>query len=401
MFLTWYGLELARLTANVPVLLAAWVTITIAYLTSFALPQAVGETGRFYALQVLNFMPIAVAIADFSRLSKTLKSNREFAVQSGLGAAALLVYGLYLYATDFEASLPFKASSLYEIPVLLCVSVWITAALANLGSLEDRVQAAVVDREKRLQMEQDLKLAEAVQQAFISPGPQISDFFEVHTIYKAAKVVGGDWLAWKTLPEEWSLGIVADVVGKGVQAGLIVSACDAALNLLLPELRPHEDSPEATIRRIVSSLHRAVLSFHANRAMTALIMIGDKHGHFTFSSLGHPPLVVLGGERSRILTTPNNWLSRTFDQTKLNIKTMDLHLGETAVAYTDGVCDGSRQLKVLEKQWREWAHLPLPAMIGNFETVDLNPDRDDQSVMLIRVKSASDKRSDQPLQHPA
>lgn len=386
-FLSWYGLELARVNTNALSLLAGWALFMGSYLIGFTLPEEMGKEFRFWTLQALNTLPILTAFTDFRQLAKSLKTNREFALQTGLGAGALLIYGLYLFASDFESSLPFKASSLYGIPVLLCVSVWITSALANLGSLEDRVEAAVVDREKRIQMEQDLILAEAVQKSFINPGHQESTAYEVHTLYKAARSVGGDWLAWKDLPGDFHLAIVADVVGKGIQAGLIVSACDAALNLMMGEIDPATNGAEKTIRHIVSALHRAVLSFHTNRAMTALIMLGTKQGNFTFTSLGHPPLVILGGAKSRIVTTPNNWLTKNFDQTALNIKTVDLHPGETAVAYTDGVCDGSRQLKIVERQWKEWAHLPIEEMITKIGAVDLNPDRDDQSVMLVRMKA--------------
>lgn len=393
-FLCWYGLELARVSTNILGLLLGWCILIAVYNLGNVIPEELGKDVRFWTLQVLNGLPIIVAGIDFARLTKSLKANREFTLQTALGAGALVVYGIYLFASDFEASLPFKASSLYEIPVLLCVSVWITAALANLGSLEDRVEAAVVDREKRLQMEQDLMLAEAVQKSFINPGIQPSEAYDVHTIYKAARSVGGDWLAWKDLPGDFYLAIVADVVGKGIQAGLIVSACDAALNLMMGEIDPVKNGAEKTIRHIVAALHRAVLSHHANRAMTALILLGTRDGKFTFTSLGHPPLVILGGARSRIVTTPNNWLSKNFDQSNLNIKTVDLHPGETAVAYTDGVCDGSRQLKTLERQWREWADLPLQTMIVKIGDLNLNPDRDDQSVMLVRLKADEKVASD-------
>ena len=74
---------------------------------------------------------------------------------------------------------------------------------------------------KQAEVEQDLKLAMDVQQAFLPQEPPMIKGYRFSSFYKAANHIGGDYFDYISL-SDGRLGIVvADVVGHGVAAAMV------------------------------------------------------------------------------------------------------------------------------------------------------------------------------------
>jgi hypothetical protein len=393
--LAWYGTELLRISVGLPKrILSAGGLVLLAY---FASVYGMGDSGRplrYGLLIFLDTVPLLVSPLLLGTGAVLYNRSKERSVQLLLSAFGMIAYSVYLMANDLKLEelnwLREMVQSLNEIPLLFIVTTWIVSALSSLGSLEKRVQLAVADREQRLKLEHEIVLAEEVQKSFISSGMQNDDVFDVCTIYQAVKKVGGDWVTWQSLGDRFKLGIIGDVVGKGVQAGLIVSACDSILRRFMKSRSTwgSEITAEQVIRELVDDLHAAVVGAHEKRAMTIMIVVLDREGGVTFTSMGHPPLVKLKKDASEILTTRNSWLSRDFVVANLKVGTTNLGEGETLVGYTDGVCDGSRQLRQFRNKIAPWYGYSLKQI--ETEMMAIIPDYDDQTLLLIRTRMKND-----------
>ena len=384
--LIWYAFALAKTRLPMMIFFSVFLSLLTLYFSSFLFPISLGSSTRYSILQILNYLPLlsSIVIIHFLRQERAKEiDGRLFLI---LAVVALVLYSIYLVVEDFEKIGPIKIHDFNQIPVLFCAMVWMIAAIASLGSLEKRVQIAVEDREKRLQLEQELALAKEVQENFIKIGVQRSDYYDVRTIYKAAKVVGGDWIAWRELANGYSLGVLGDIVGKGIQAGLVVSACDAALQNFVRQM-DHLDKnmlPADILKRAIKTIYEAVIENRSHRAMTAVLILADKEANLHIATLGHPPILCFSPTKARVVMTSNHWLADGFDFEKLKIKAIETDSDEVLVAYTDGVCDGSKQLKQFQKQLMSFSGMPLEVYENFF--ANLVPDYDDQSVFLIRYR---------------
>ena len=384
--LIWYAFALAKTRLPKLLFFSVFIFLLALYSLSFLFQVNIAANLRYGILQILNYLPlISSGVVIYYLRQERAKDidGRNFIM---LAVAALILYSVYLGVEDFEKIGPFKIRDFNQIPVLFCAMIWMIAAIASLGSLEKRVQIAVEDREKRLQLEQELALAKEVQENFIKIGVQRSDFYDVRTIYKAAKIVGGDWIAWRELGNGYGLGVIGDIVGKGIQAGLVVSACDAALQNFVRQTESEilNLTPQEILKRSVQTIYQAVIENRSHRAMTAVVILADKDANLHIATLGHPPILCFSPTSSRIVMTSNGWLADGFDFSKLKIASIETDSDEVLVAYTDGVCDGSKQLKQFQRKLLTLSGKPLEEFESFFQ--NLVPDYDDQSVFLIRYR---------------
>jgi hypothetical protein len=386
--LFWYATELVRINVGIPKkTFMVGLLVTGLYFASQLLPADVGKSFRYGMLMVLDFVPIALGMLCVFSGILFFKVSRERAVQLLLSALGMLVYGAYLLGSDFELIHSPWVRASHQIPVMAVVTLWIIAALSSLGSMEKRVKLAIKDREQQLKLEHEIVLAQEVQKSFILSGRQQDKSYDVMTVYQAVKKVGGDWVTWVPLPNNYSLGIIGDVVGKGIQAGLIVSACDSILRNCTT-FKPGESvDPQTLIQKIVDSLYISVFKPHEKRAMTLAIMVLDNKGKLTYTTLGHPPLLVIGDRGVQALMTRNTWLSPQFLPANLLVKQVEINPKETLVGYTDGICDGSRELRKFKARIAGWHHRNLESIEDEF--LKIIPDYDDQTLILLRLSNAS------------
>lgn len=388
-FLAWFAIEHMRLNKRIPYALLA---SPLAFVVLRALTQGMEaegakavKEGLSYVLMAVPFVLAGLAVAVVPNVWRT--SPRRGRAILGAGAAFFL-YGVNLASMEWGRGGTWSLANAFESVTLACVAMWVTAALSSLGTLEERVAKSRDDARERAQLEHELHLAQEVQEAFIPAGPQASAAFEVATIYKAARKVGGDWLSWRELGGGYSLAIVGDVVGKGVQAGLVVAACDGVLSQvlgILPQLRSGEEA--AAIRGIVKSLVRGVFAGRPLRAMTGLFILAHASGRAWVATVGHLPLVGIKGGDPRLVSTRNPWLNAHLDADALVVAEVAMRPGELFVGFTDGVCTNSRELRRLVSAWAHWDEASMVDLMGRFDFFE--PDDDDVSIMVMRVKGVA------------
>jgi len=193
-------------------------------------------------------------------------------------------------------------------------------------------QKEVIERQNRL-MTRDLEMARQVQRALIpTEAPEVPGLEIAHR-YEPAIEVGGDLLDILPLDDRRVVLFVADVMGHGVQAALVVSVIKAALHSAVDaDCRPPV---------VLTALNRALLNLLGFHFVTAACCLVDRETRAAEIALaGHPPPfhflpatgeIIAEGEGGLPLGIRRN---SEYDSARI-----ELAPGDVLLVYTDGVIE--------------------------------------------------------------
>ena len=211
-----------------------------------------------------------------------------------------------------------------EESLLRSIASQSAAAIVHARLYDERAHAERVQRQvdAAAQIQRRMLPARAPAQAGLSIG----------CVYDPTLAVGGDFYDFLPLPGR-RLGVcIADVMGKGLPAALLMSSIRASL-------RAHGgtgEDPATTLERVNAQMHTDTL---VNEFATLVYCVFSADGrNMTYSNAGHPPPLVLRGERFIELTEGGLAIGveggERFEQ-----DTIRLEAGDTIVMVTDGVMD--------------------------------------------------------------
>lgn len=200
-----------------------------------------------------------------------------------------------------------------------------------MASLENaRLFDEALEKQK---MEEELHLAQKIQQGLLlSTVPGIMGY-EIATINLPSRQVGGDY--YDIIPiSEGRYGItIADVVGKGAGAALLMANLQASLRALL-SLQIPIDTLVSRINHIIyenTDLDKFITFFYGE--------LDPVNQQFTFCNAGHnPPYRVSKKCKLEELTTGGIVIGMMPDAL-FDIETIQLNGGDQLVFYTDGVTE--------------------------------------------------------------
>jgi phosphoserine phosphatase RsbU/P len=190
--------------------------------------------------------------------------------------------------------------------------------------------------DQRRKLERELELSQKVQKALLPQ--QIPDIqgLELAAYSQPARIVGGDYFDFFTFRNGSPGFVIADVMGKGVAASLLMASLQASLRILVTE----EESPAEVAKRLNQiflhniNLTKFVTIFLARYEPDSRILHYCNAGH-------NPPLLV----RTESSSEPIRWLDSTsaaiglvedfkFESAQIHLRPDDLIL-----LYTDGVTE--------------------------------------------------------------
>jgi len=152
------------------------------------------------------------------------------------------------------------------------------APALRVGQLVQEQQAEVRTRER---LEQELRVAQLIQQQFLPKELPELEGWQVSAFYRPARAVGGDFYDFIDLPDG-KVGIVAgDVTDKGVPAALVMAS---TRSILRSEAARHS-SPGTVLQRANELLYPDI---PAHMFVTCLYAVLDpKNGKLVFANAGH------------------------------------------------------------------------------------------------------------------
>ena len=188
-------------------------------------------------------------------------------------------------------------------------------------------------RKKTRDLRKDLSLAHELQQRFLPQHAPDTDGYEFFSWYRPMQQVGGDYFDYITLDNDRVAIVVADVVGHGITAALLMAKVSAESRFALAT----EPDPISAVKRMNEKLS----SLHIDRFVTlVLVMIDSKTHAATIVNAGHmPPVLRKASDKSltSIAVDEAGVPLGVIDDFEYESIEVVLEQGDTLLLYTDGV----------------------------------------------------------------
>lgn len=152
------------------------------------------------------------------------------------------------------------------------------APAMRVGQLVDQQAIEARNRER---LDQELKVAQLIQQQFLPSSLPDLPSWHVAAFYRPARTVGGDFYDFITLPDERVMLVVGDVTDKGVPAALVMASTHSLLRSSAPRLT----SPGKVLAQVNDLLCEDI---PAHMFVTCLILVLDPStGLVEYANAGH------------------------------------------------------------------------------------------------------------------
>jgi sigma-B regulation protein RsbU (phosphoserine phosphatase) len=247
---------------------------------------------------------------------------------------------VWLIAPPLPMTLTHLITAGWKFPVLVTFVIGFSTFLHHIAQerLEQRnveLQHSVEQSTIRLELQdQELQRAREIQQSLLPREiPQIPGF-EVAGAWQPASTVSGDYYDVLRL-DDHRLGIcIADVVGKGVSAALLMANVQAALRAFASNSK----SPA----QVCGKVNRLLCdNIAAGKFVTFLYGILDGHTRtFRHCNAGHPNPILLSGGSTRELEQSGAVLG-VFPDWSYEDSTVELKAGDRLFLFTDGITEAS------------------------------------------------------------
>ncbi len=237
----------------------------------------------------------------------------------------ILIQGYAIYA-GFTRSLvwPLKWPTGWHL--VLCVWVLYLAGSALMNGM------LTSEFLRKTQLEADSIAARQIQQTLHPARVSLHAGYEIETLYRPFRDVGGDYFDVFDLPDGRVLLAVADVSGKGISAALLA----ANIQALVRSLATAEADPARMAQQINQHLYRYT---PANRFATAVfILLQPATGELTYVNAGHDAPIVFSESQTPLEAT--GLPLGLFEEGGYATATAQLPRGGTLLIYTDGLTDG-------------------------------------------------------------
>ena len=186
----------------------------------------------------------------------------------------------------------------------------------------------------RQSMEQELRLARSIQQAFLPKEVPTQEGWQISPLYQPAREVGGDFYDFHSLSEGHLGLVVGDATGKGVPAALVMSTTLGMLRAV--SQASDSSSPGEMLRRVNEAL---VPSIPDNMFVTCFYAILDPtSGSLRYANAGHDvPYLHRNGaaEEMRARGMPLGLMP----EMEYEEREIVLDAGEAALFYSDGLVE--------------------------------------------------------------
>jgi anti-anti-sigma factor len=260
-------------------------------------------------------------------------------------------------------------------------------------------QKSVVEQER---MQKEMQVAQEIQHSLLPKKvPKISGY-DIGSMYRAAKEVGGDYFDFVNVDEDTLGVVVADVSGKGVPGSLVMTMIRTALRM---EARGNLSAAEVMARMndfVTEDMKKGMF------VTIFYVILDSKNRIISYASAGHNPMILYRAETDETfflnprgfpvgISLPDDTLfRRSIDVEKIKLKKDDMLL-----IYTDGVTEAmnvhreqygeDRLINLIKRHGRsspeefvEKLNEDVKEFTGDF------PQNDDITVVAIKEKLMAD-----------
>jgi len=246
--------------------------------------------------------------------------------------------------------------------------------------------------QKQIRQEQELAIASEIQSSLLPKKLPQGTGLEISAINIMARSVGGDYYDCVVNPSRQLAFVIADVMGKGIPAALLMATVRAVWrsNVMMNSKSP--DETLSILNQVVysdfSSTERFVTMFSALYAPDTSTLKYTNSGH-------NPPLYLPKGSNKCEELDTDGMLIGVMPDSKYSAAERVLSEGDLIVIYTDGIVEaerdeelfGTERLKELIIQNRSCTVEDIQDKIISAvkEYTKVEPQSDDITLMVLRV----------------
>jgi serine phosphatase RsbU (regulator of sigma subunit) len=198
-----------------------------------------------------------------------------------------------------------------------------------------------ISKQEQTQLEEELFLASKIHRALLPQSVEQVEGFEVKAMSLAARTVGGDYYDFLPSANGESVRVViADVMGKGLPAGLLMSNVQGALRVLSEEI----ESPSLLMARLNQWLcHNVPVTKFISLVCVSLLPRSGEDGNITYTNAGHlSPLLFRKGGAVESLE-PTGGVLGVHEDFTYEERDLTMSPGDLLLLYTDGVSEAENQ----------------------------------------------------------
>jgi sigma-B regulation protein RsbU (phosphoserine phosphatase) len=187
--------------------------------------------------------------------------------------------------------------------------------------------------EERTRLENDLELSQKVQQALLPHTIPSIRGLDIAAFSQPARIVGGDYFDFLHFEDGAHAIAIADVMGKGMPASMLMSNLQASLRIITPE----KHSPDKVISRLNNIFCRNI---RLTKFVSIFLARFDEATRvLTYCNAGHNPPLVRHTDGSLEWLQPAGAAIGLIEQSIFLEQSIRLEQGAQILLYTDGVVE--------------------------------------------------------------
>lgn len=239
-------------------------------------------------------------------------------------------------------------------------------------------------------LQSELREAREIQKQLMPAGSIVFAGLEVSCGWRAARIIGGDYVAAFPLGPDKAALCVADVSGKGLPAALMMANMQAALKSAASETLPPNELC-AQLNKLLRGnipINRFISCFYG--------LLDTRHRVLQFTNAGHNPPLLVRRNGAVLRLESGGPVLGAFTDSVYEQQKSKLRSGDRLVLFTDGVTEvrsasgeefGEARLRELLARKHRRSAAPLQSTIMNkvSEFCDDQFD-DDAALMIVEVK---------------
>lgn len=272
--------------------------------------------------------------------------------------------------------------SSFEVSLLRTICGQAAAAIVNTELQIESRQAEYIQRQ--------LDLARDVQRRMIPSAPPALGNIDLAGLYTPCFDLGGDFYDFIELDDN-RLGLcIADVVGKGVAASLMMASVRSSLRAYAYHYRDLRE----LIRQVNRSICRDTL---ANEFVTLFYGELDPSSlRLRYCNAGHNPPILLRKDGQFEELSAGGTIVGAFEDATFTVADVRLQQGDLLLFYTDGLVDSMNfrderyEIGRVRENLRRFAEQPVAQILGNIrwevrKFTGLTPRVDDLTMVALKV----------------
>jgi len=202
-----------------------------------------------------------------------------------------------------------------------------------------------ITSEERGKLEEELFLASKIHRALLPQSFEKIEGFEMGVRSKAARIIGGDYYDFLAAPNSGDMRIiVADTMGKGLPAGMVMSNVQGALRIFSETI----DSPSELIGRLNQWLCRNIpVTKFVSLTCASLEQGSNASNRMIFTNAGHPPGLLIRKNGKIDWLSSNGGVLGVHAGFRYEERSLEIKSGDLLTLYTDGVTEASNSNEIM------------------------------------------------------